>query len=93
MQRFLVEVGHDSEMASCAHAVRVFLSSGSHFLTHAVWGCKDGVHNAWIILEADSKEEARCVVPPAFRSRSRVVGLIEFGGVEQIDGMLGLHQH
>jgi hypothetical protein len=91
MGRFLVEVDHEPETIACARAVRVFLKSGSHFLTHAVWGCQDGVHSAWVIVDAESKDEARAVVPPAFRSRARVVGLNEFT-VEQIEGLLQAHQ-
>ena len=64
--------------AACARAVEIFLKSGSHFLTHADWGCKDGEHKAWILVEVDSKDEARAIVPPAFRSQTKVVQLNEF---------------
>jgi hypothetical protein len=92
MSRFLVEVDHDAEATACVRAVRVFHSSGSHFLTHAMWGCLDGVHSAWIIVDAESHDEARWVVPPAFRARSRVVCLCEFT-VEQMEGLVAHHQH
>jgi hypothetical protein len=91
MPRFLVDVGHESETVACAHAVRVFLASGSHFLTHADWGCTDGVHRAWIIVEVDDKEEARAIVPPAFRSQARIVALNKWS-MEQIDEILNQHQ-
>jgi hypothetical protein len=35
MARFLIEVPHESDTVACAHAVRVFLETGSHFLTNA----------------------------------------------------------
>ena len=73
--RFLVEVPHEEALMACVRAVEVFLESGSHFLTHADWGCKDGVHKAWMVVEVDSKDEARGIVPPAFRSQARVVQL------------------
>jgi hypothetical protein len=69
----------------------VFLESGSHFLTHADWGCLDGVHSAWIVVEVDNKEEARAIVPPAFRSRARIVALNKWS-MEQIDKILSQHQ-
>ena len=56
MAKFLIEVPHGGTMAECTRAIDVFLRSGSHFLTHADWGCKDGEHKAWIVLEVDSKE-------------------------------------
>jgi len=50
MPRFLIEVPHEEETVACARAVKVFLDSGSHFLTHADWGCKDGEHKAWLFM-------------------------------------------
>ncbi|HEY7816955.1 MAG TPA: hypothetical protein VIG29_01950 [Vicinamibacteria bacterium] len=73
--RFLIEVPHEEAAIPCIRAIDVFLKTGSHFLTNADWGCKDGDHRAWMIVEVDSKEEARNIVPPAFRSQARVVGL------------------
>ena len=76
--KFLVEVPHEPELAACIRAVEVFLETGSHFLTHADWGCRDGEHKAWMVLEVDSKDEARGIVPPAYRSQTRVVQLNTF---------------
>jgi hypothetical protein len=73
--RFLIEVPHEATTAACVRAVEVFLQAGSHFLTHADWGCRDGVHKAWIIVEVDSRDEARGIVPPAYRSQAKVVQL------------------
>jgi len=63
--RFLIEVPHEEEVTACARAVEFFLKTGSHFLNHTDWGCKDGVHKAWIIVEVDSKEDARNIVRPS----------------------------
>jgi hypothetical protein len=54
--------------------VQVFLATGSHFLTHADWGCEDGVHSAWMIVDADSKEDARSIVPPQYRKDAKITG-------------------
>ncbi len=78
MARFLVEVSHSEKVYECAVAVEALLRSGSHFLTHADWGCKDGDHRAWIIVELDSKEEALAIVPPAQRAKTRIVKLNYF---------------
>ncbi|HYM13334.1 MAG TPA: hypothetical protein VEU62_21525 [Bryobacterales bacterium] len=87
MPRFLIEVPHSVETIACAKEVHVFLSTGSHFLSHADWGCMDGVHCAWLIVEAANKEEARLVVPPQFRSQAKIVGLNKFN-LEQIQAVI-----
>ena len=69
MPKFLIEVPHDAEQLACARVVQVFLATGSHFLTNAEWGCGDGVHTAWIMVDVGSKAEARAIVPPAWRAR------------------------
>jgi hypothetical protein len=92
MPRFLIEVPHEPETLACARVVQVFLATGSHFLTHADWGCKDGKHSAWIIVDVDSKEEARAILPPAFRADARIIGLNYFT-MEQIDEIIRLHEN
>ena len=47
MPRFLIEVPHDADVRACTRAVEVLLRTGSHFLTHADWGCKDNEHKAF----------------------------------------------
>ena len=44
MQRYLIEVPHEPEELACARVIQTFLDTGSHYLTHADWGCEDGVH-------------------------------------------------
>ena len=91
MGRFLIESPHEAAPVACLRAVEVFLETGSHFLTNADWGCLDGEHKAWIILEADSKEEARFVLPPAYRPDARIVKLAKFTK-DDIDGLRRYHQ-
>jgi hypothetical protein len=75
MPRFLIEVPHDPNVHACTQAVEVLLRTGSHFLTHANWGCKDNVHKAWLIMDFDSREDALNAVPPDFRKDALVVQL------------------
>ena len=91
MPQFLIEVPHSEETLACARVVQAFLSMGSHFLTQADWGCMDGIHSAWMIVEVASKEEARLVVPPPFRSQAKIVGLNKFT-LEQIEAIIGQHK-
>lgn len=91
MRRFLIELRHEPDMMGCARFVKVALSCGVHFLTHADWGCHDGEHSAWVIIEAEDKDEARLVLPPQFRPHARVVGLNYFT-VDEIDQALARHE-
>ena len=75
----------------CARVVQLFLSSGSHFLAQADWGCEDGNHSAWMIVDVDSKDDARTIVPPPLRSEARIVGLNKFT-IDQIDNILKGHR-
>ena len=91
MAKFIIEVPHSSEQVECARAVEIFLTTGSHFLTNADWGCRDGDHKAWIMAEVDNKEEARCILPPAYRSQAKIVQLSKFE-LQEIREMLNHHQ-
>jgi hypothetical protein len=90
MARYLIEVPHAPDTVACARVVRVFLTSGSHFLTHADWGCADGDHRAWFIADVGSRDEALAIVPPAFRADAKTVRLVRFT-IEQIDATLARH--
>jgi hypothetical protein len=78
MPKYLIEVEHEPTTAACNRAIEVFLRTGSHFLTHADWGCKDNVHKAWITLEVGSKDEARMVVPADYRAVAHITQLNYF---------------
>ena len=91
MPKFLVEVPHEPDTLACARVVKVFLESGSHFLTHAEWGCMDNVHSAWMVVEMDSKAEALAIVPPALRAGTRIVRLTHFR-LDDIEDTIRRHQ-
>ena len=78
MEKFFIEVPHQAEPGACMRAVKTFLNTGSHFLTNAEWGCRAGVHTAWIIVEAENDAEARLMVPPVIRRSARLVKLNRF---------------
>ena len=91
MAKFLIEVPHEADKVACARAIQVFLTSGSHFLTNADWGCADGEHKAWIVLEVESKEDARSIVPPSFRPQAKIVKLSRFT-MREVDEITRQHQ-
>lgn len=78
MAKFLIEVPHEAKKIACARTVRIFLETGSHFLINADWGCLDGEHKAWIIVEVESKEDAQSILPPSLRSEAKIVRLNSF---------------
>ena len=88
--RFLIEVPHEATTVACARVVDLFLKSGSHFLSRADWGCKDGQHSAWMIVDLGSKDEARRLLPPMLRREARIVQLNSFT-VEEIAQILQEH--
>jgi len=91
MTKYLVEVPHGPDRIECLRSIQVFLSSGSHFLTNADWGCLDGEHKAWFIIEADSREEALWVVPPFYRKDTKITRLSKFK-LKSVEDMLKLHE-
>jgi hypothetical protein len=91
MAKFLIELPHESEAVACARAIKVLLQSGSHFLTHADYGCEDGVHKAWIVVEVDSKDDARLILPPVYRGQATIIRLCKFG-LQELDEIITHHE-
>jgi hypothetical protein len=78
MERFLVISPHTN--ADCIEALQQVLFAG--YLTHFDWGCKDGDHTGWVIIEAENAKEALMVVPPKQRPSARVVRLTKFSSAD-----------
>lgn len=74
MQRYLVISHHTSE--DCVKALKEALAIG--YLTHFDWGCKDGVHTGWAVLEAEDKPQAMMSVPAFLRHSAQVIRLTKF---------------
>ena len=90
MQRFMIEVPHEAEKTACIRAIKILQETGSHYLTNADYGCMDGIHKAWIVVEVGSKEEARNILPRAYRQEARVVALSKFS-IEEIQELFEQH--
>ena len=78
MARYLIEIPHEANGVARKQAVEVFFRTGSHFMTHADFGCPDGDHRALLTVEVDSREEALRIVPPMLRRQARIVLLSQF---------------
>ena len=90
MARFLIEVPHEEEHVACIRAAKILLESGSHFLTNAEFGCKDGVHKAWIMVDVDSREQARNILHRSLRPKANVISLNKFS-IEELDELMEYH--
>ena len=75
MAKFLIELEHEASAEACERAYNVILSTGSHFLTNAQWGCEDNAHCCWITVDLENKDEARALLPPVYRNEARIVEL------------------
>ncbi len=78
MPRYLIELTHEDDHEGCIQALRAIEQYGAHLLTHADWGCRDGCHCGWLVVDLDSREEAVRLVPPELRSEARIVQLNKF---------------
>jgi hypothetical protein len=74
MDRYIVESMHTKE--DCLHVLDLIVAQGH--ITHFDWGCESGVHSGWVIVEADSEEEALLSVPSMIRNRAHAVRLTKF---------------
>ena len=75
MDRYLVISPHT--LQECEKVVKQVEAMG--YITHFDWGCKDGDHTAWAIIEAETKSEALLSVPSAVRHTARAVKVVKFG--------------
>lgn len=90
MPKFLIEVSHSSNHEGCVRALDAILTYGSHYITHAVWGCRGGVHKSWLTVEVNCEDTAKGIVPPNFRRDAKVTQLNKFTPQEIQDLVQGL---
>lgn len=91
MARFLIEVPHEATTKECALAAKILISTGSQYLAQADFGCLDGEHKAWIVVEVADRKEAQFIVPPLFRPRAKIVQLNKFS-LGELDEILECHE-
>ena len=71
MAQYLIEATHTDP--ECIRELNTIVDWGMHLLHHTWFGCAVGVHTCWLQLEADTESEAAGVLPPAMRSKARVI--------------------
>ncbi len=75
MARYLIELEHEASEEACSTAIQTLLSTGSHFLTNAEWGCKDEEHRCWVIVDVDKRDDALTILPPIYRREAKIIKL------------------
>jgi hypothetical protein len=75
MPKFLIEVKHADDYAGCVKALDALRALGSHLVSHADFGCEDGVHCGWLVVDVADRDEAELIVPPALRADARIIQL------------------
>lgn len=84
MPTYLIEIPHSGDLTECKQVIKLFVESGSHLLSNANWGCKDGVHKAWFISEFGSKDEALKIIPTFLRHNAQIIELTRFSKTDLI---------
>jgi hypothetical protein len=74
MDRYLIESPHKAE--DCDMIVKQVAAAG--YLHNFDWGCADGVHCGWAIIETDSPAHASQIVPWSVRDQARIIKLVKF---------------
>jgi hypothetical protein len=77
MPTYLIEIPHSENTAECKQIIKLFLESGSHLLSNAHWGCKDGVHKSWFINDFESKENVLQIIS-FLRQHASIIELTKF---------------
>ncbi|MGA9362991.1 MAG: hypothetical protein WBW16_01335 [Bacteroidota bacterium] len=75
MDRYLVVSPHVPE--ECVKAIEQVVAMGH--ITHFDWGCMDGDHTGWTIIEAENHSHALMSVPSFLRGKAKAIKLTKFG--------------
>lgn len=86
MSKYLIEVQHGGNRASCIRYLQAYLRPRTHLVKSVEWGCFDGEHKAWLIIKAENQEDALGVVPALYRKNARVTRMNRFA----LEGITGI---
>jgi len=75
MPKYLIEIRHEDDYEGCIRALDALMTHGSHLVSHADFGCQDGVHCGWLVVDVADRSEAQLIIPPQLRDGARVIQL------------------
>jgi hypothetical protein len=70
MARYLLTVPHTYE--ECVAELDSVFAHSRELLGRFDWGCKDGEHVGWVVIEAGNEATARSLLPTNIRSKASV---------------------
>jgi hypothetical protein len=82
--KYLIQSPHTKE--ECLRELDELSAKGQKTLGQFFWGCSQGDHTGYAIVDAKSAVEAKRLVPDFISSKARVIELVQFS-TEQIRSM------
>jgi hypothetical protein len=76
MARYLLTCPHTLE--DCVGDIDSVLGHSKELLARFDWGCKDGEHVGWVVVEAGNEATARMMLPVALRTKAHARLLNKF---------------
>ena len=85
-ERYLIETTHTP--AECLAALDTMAEQDKKLLAKTDWGCLSGDHTGYIVVDADSEQAARALLPEKMRANAKVIKVTKFTPKE----IASLHQ-
>jgi hypothetical protein len=76
MARYLLTCPHTPE--DCVPDIDSILGHSKELLARFDWGCKDGEHVGWVVVEAGNEATARMMLPVSIRNKASVRSVNKF---------------
>lgn len=76
MARYLLESPHSKE--ECLKALDEILAEGPSVLNKFDWGCMDGDHTGYALIDAKGESEVMNIIPGFLRNKARIHKLGKF---------------
>ncbi len=89
VQHYLIVSPHTTE--ECLSALDDVAAKGKDELAKWDWGCADGDHTGYCIVDASSKEAALAMVPQKERAKAKAILINKFS-IEQIRAIHEAHK-
>ncbi len=79
MPKYMVELSHTS--SECVEGINDTVGDRDQrkpdLLGEAYWGCMSGIHNGWVVVEAENEDEVRAQVPQNYRGELTITEVNE----------------
>jgi len=75
MARYMIESSHTE--AECLRALDEELGKGKDILAKFDFGCKEGDHTAYAIVDVDSRKDALSLIPTFLQNKARIVEVVK----------------